>query len=186
MLNHSGHVAECTGDNLFVARRGVRSVVELGCGDGNQLRLAEYPEYVGFDISRTAIERCRELFRDDPGKSFRLMDEYAGERADLALSLDVIYHLVEDDVFESYMRTLFDAAERYVIVYASDTDDNRGFEGTHVRHRKFTRWVESHRPDWKLTEHLPNRHPYRAEDGTGSFATFFTFERRARHHPPPA
>jgi len=29
------------------------------------------------------------------------MSQYRGERADLALSLDVIYHLVEDRVFET-------------------------------------------------------------------------------------
>ena len=39
------------------------------------------------------------------------------DRAELALSLDVIYHLVEDTVYESYMGQLFDSATKYVIVY---------------------------------------------------------------------
>ena len=81
------------------------------------------------------------------------MSEYTGERADLTLSLDVIYHLVEDTVFECYMRTLFDSSKRYVIVYASDTDDNPIHEGTHVRHRKFSRWIRENAPNWTLVKH---------------------------------
>lgn len=102
--------------NQFVARHNVQNVIEFGCGDGNQLQLAHYSQYLGFDISPTAVARCRERFRNDPHKSFRLMSEYAGEQGDLSLSLDVIYHLVEDEVFEDYMRTLFAASRRYVII----------------------------------------------------------------------
>ena len=105
------------------------------------------------------------------------MSEYKGETADLTLSLDVIYHLVEDDVFAKYMRTLFAASTRYAIIYSSDTDDNRGYEGTHVRHRKFTTWKEENQPNWKLIEHVPNRYPYRGDYKQGSFADFFIFER---------
>ena len=163
--------------NEFVATHQVQTVIEFGCGDGNQLSLAKYPTYLGFDVSRTAILKCMERFKSDEYKSFRLMSEYKGEKADLALSLDVIYHLVEDDVFEHYMRTLFEASERYVIAYSSDSDDNRGYEGTHVRHRKLTSWVEEHLPRWKLIEHLPNRYPYREDDRKGSFAEFFIYEK---------
>ena len=143
--------------NTFVEHHQVKSVIEFGCGDGNQLKLAKYPTYLGLDVSSAAISRCRELFESDPQKSFRLTSEYRGETADLALSLDVIYHLVEDEVFEHYMRLLFKAASRYVIIYASDCDDNQGYEGTHIRHRRFTEWVKDALPDWKLVEHTPNR-----------------------------
>lgn len=163
--------------NEFVATHDVHTVIEFGCGDGNQLGLAKFPTYLGFDVSSTAVEKCQELFKSDAHKSFRLTSEYKGEKADLALSLDVIYHLIEDDVFEQYMRTLFEASNRYVIVYSSNTDDNRRYKGTHVRHRKFTRWVEDHRQNWKLVEHLPNRYPYRGDYRKGSFAEFFIYEK---------
>src|SRR6202040_327974 len=39
--------------NELVRERTVRSVIEFGCGDGNQLSLAEYPSYIGLDVSRT-------------------------------------------------------------------------------------------------------------------------------------
>jgi hypothetical protein len=166
--------------NAFVEANQVRTIIELGCGDGNQLRLARYPSYIGYDVSAAAVGKCRKLFDSDLSKSFRLMSEYAGEIADLSLSLDVIYHLVEDDLFEQYMRTLFRASNRYVIVYSSDSDDDGRYQGTHIRHRKFTRWVSEHFPDWRLIEHLPNRFPYLGDYRTGSFAEFFIYEERER------
>ncbi len=121
--------------------------------------------------------KCRELFKSDEHKSFRLMSEYHGEKADLALSLDVIYHLVEDNVFEQYMGMLFEASNRYVIIYSSNSDDNRGYEGTYIRHRKLTRWVQEHLQNWNLVENLPNRYPIRGTYRKDSFAEFFIYEK---------
>ena len=163
--------------NDFVAKHGVETVIEFGCGDGNQLSLANYPDYIGFDVSSTVLSQCRERFRVDPRKAFHLVNEYAGETADLTLSLDVIYHLVEDSVFAQYMQTLFRASNRYAIIYASDTDDNSDNQGSHVRHRKFTQWVQQNLPKWKLLEHLKNRYPYEGDYRRGSFADFFMFEK---------
>jgi hypothetical protein len=163
--------------NAFVQAHDVQTVIEFGCGDGNQLGLAKYPAYLGFDVSSTVIAQCQRRFRSDPGKKFRTLDEYSGETADLALSLDVIYHLVEDEVFESYMQTLFAASNRYIAVYSSNTDDNQGFENSHIRHRKFSRWIEARLPNCKLVQHIPNRYPYRGDHRKGSFADFFIYEK---------
>lgn len=174
-----GFFAEFKADflNTFVAEHGVQTVIEFGCGDGNQLGLARYPQYVGIDISSTAIARCKELYGSDISKSFALLAEYDQSQADLALSLDVIYHLVEDSVFENYMRQLFSASRKFVIVYSSNSEDNRGYEGTHVRHREFTRWIRGNLGDWKFVTRVPNRHPYRGDYRTGSFADFFVFQK---------
>jgi len=163
--------------NAFVREHEVESVLELGCGDGNQLRLAVYPRYLGFDVSETAVASCRRLFADDGTKSFAVVVSYAGEQVDLALSLDVIYHLVEDDVFEAHMRTLFAAARRFVIVYSSDVDD-RSRSRPHVRHREFTRWVAQHEPSWFLEERVANRYPGDPSAHQGSAADFYVFRRK--------
>jgi hypothetical protein len=140
--------------NAFVKDNDVQTVIELGSGDGNQLSLAAYPQYIGLDVSKTAIELCKIRFAGDPGKSFFLYDsscfvDRAGLfKADLALSLDVIYHLVEDPVFEVYMVHLFEAAKRYVVIYA--TNDAIPSGAPHVRHRRFSAWVEANRPEWEL------------------------------------
>ena len=163
--------------NAFVSEQQVSSVIEFGHGDGNQLKLAHYPKYLGFDVSSTAVAHCRKVFAGDSSKSFRLAQDYAGEQADLALSLDVIFHLVEDSVFDAYMRRLFAASQRYVIVYSSNTDENQGVEGDHVKHRRFTDWVAKNVPGFRQIRHIPNRYPYTGDHRTGSFADFFVFEK---------
>jgi hypothetical protein len=127
--------------NDFVRRRGVRSV----------------------------IERCARRFAGDPAKSFFLYDGacFADNSglftADLAISLDVIYHLIEDSVFETYMTHLFAAGMKFVIIYAT----NRAIPGTapHVRHRHFTSWVAARYPELQLTQVVegPSSSPARAD-----------------------
>jgi SAM-dependent methyltransferase len=97
--------------NDFVRMREVGSVIEFGCGDGNQLSLADYPNYVGLDISRSVVELCQRRFTDDRTKSFFLNDGtcFTGRAglftANLTISLDVTYHLIENEGFETYMTT---------------------------------------------------------------------------------
>ena len=161
--------------NRFVADQGVRSVIEFGCGDGNQLSLVRYPRYLGLDVSPHAVELCRERFSGEDTKEFRVLGEYAGETADLALSLDVLYHLVEDDVFDAHMRTLFAAGDRFVIVFSTNVDDRTALDRAHVRHRKFTDWVDAHATGWTLLETVPNPLP-RKPDGR-LLADFYVFAR---------
>jgi hypothetical protein len=163
--------------NGFVASHGIKSVIEFGCGDGNQLALGSYPKYLGLDVSDKVIALCQRKFSADTCKRFMLTKDYAGETADLSLSLDVIYHLVEDDVFVSYMKMLLNAADRYVIVYSSDREDNADSEAAHVRHRKFTTWINREMPGWTLLSHIPNRYPYKGDYKEGSFADFFIYQK---------
>ncbi len=51
--------------NKFVAENAIERVIEFGSGDGAQLELADYPEYIGIDVSKTAIARTRTKFRSD-------------------------------------------------------------------------------------------------------------------------
>ncbi len=165
--------------NEFVLKHELASVIEFGCGDGHQLALATYPQYLGFDISHEALEQCRRQFADDPSRQFRPMDEYRDEQAPLTLSLDVLYHLVEDDVFAGYVRRLFAASTERVVIYSSNTGENRPGQGEHVRHRRFTDWIDGHIDGWRLTRHLPNQHPFQGDDREGSFADFYFYARMA-------
>jgi len=162
--------------NGFVADRQIKTVAEYGCGDGGQLRLSKYPSYVGFDVSPEAISQCKNIFANDETKTFKLIEEYADERAELTLSLDVIFHLTEEDVFLAHMERLFGSSERFVIIYSSNTDKQARFQAPHVRHREFTKWVER-RPEWRLMQHVPNRYPYAGDEQVGSFADFYIYEK---------
>lgn len=163
--------------NGWVCLNGIGSVIEFGCGDGNQLALATYPKYMGLDVSPEAIALCKKKFHADRSKVFGLVTDYAGQQADLALSLDVIFHLVEDMVFESYMARLFDASRRLVIIYSSNTDNNPVDQAPHVRHRKFSDWVDENRADWHMIKYIPNRFPFTGNTKTGSLSDFFIYSR---------
>ncbi len=183
----SGRLAEFKAEvlNEFVERRSIGRVLELGCGDGSQLALAHYPSYIGLDVAADAIERCQTRFADDRSKSFYLyapplfVDNHRLFTADLTMSLDVVFHLVEDEVFEVHMRHLFDASERWVIVYSSNRDEPPPGDrrAGHVRHRTFTRWVDAERPDWRLVEAIDQRYPYEGDELHTSFSDFYVFER---------
>jgi SAM-dependent methyltransferase len=168
--------------NDFVARQGVVSVLEFGCGDGRQLALAKYPRYTGIDISPRALALCRERFAADKTKDFRLLADVGEARAQMTISLDVIYHLVEDSVFEAHMAALFDRADRYVALYSSDTDENRDIQGPHIRHRRFSAWIAANRPGWVLATRIKNRLPYEGDSIGASFADFFFYAKTAPGH----
>jgi hypothetical protein len=162
--------------NNFVRAHNVESVIEYGCGDGMQLSLTNYPRYHGVDVSSFAVEQCRNRFSDDHSKTFDLKGSTTSDLYDLALSLDVIYHLVEDDVFDRYMTTLFSAARRFVIIYSSNKDAQA--PEPHVRHREFISWVAARHPEWVLREVVPNRFPFdRRNTDETSFADFYIFEK---------
>jgi cyclopropane fatty-acyl-phospholipid synthase-like methyltransferase len=162
--------------NNFVAKNEIQSVMEFGCGDGAQLSLAHYPSYIGVDIAQSSIDLCKRRFANDPTKSFYRADQlpFNLELVDATLSLDVIYHLVEDDIFDTYMRSLFKCARQYVIIYSSNKIEPSGVP--HVRHRKFTDWIEHNTQEWELTHYIPNRYPFAPNrENITSFADFYFF-----------
>lgn len=163
--------------NDFVKERNVRTVIEFGCGDGNQLKYFNFKSYVGFDVSQTVISQCKELYNDDSNKRFEVVEDYNGEKADLVLSLDVIYHVIEDSAYFGYMEKLFSASSEYVMIYSSNEDDHENNDITpHVKHRKFTNWVEENASNFKIIEHLPNKYAYSGDNNTSSYADFYIFQ----------
>lgn len=150
--------------NEFVSKFGIHSVVEFGCGDGRQLALAKYPDYLGLDISRDAIALCAKRFASDPSRRFGLVEAHSCVHADLAISLDVLFHLVEDEVYHDYLARLFQAGSRFVIIFSSDeADAPRTLP--HVRHRPVSAdvardfpWFEAFEPELQVAFDAPEPH----------------------------
>jgi SAM-dependent methyltransferase len=166
--------------NDFVRVHGIRSVVEFGCGDGNQLSLADYPSYLGLDVSRTAVQLCVRRFAGDPTKSFYLYDSdcFADNAqlftADLALSLDVVQHLTADKAFEAHMMNLFAAGTRFIVIYGSNiAHEELSDVAPHVRNHLFTQWVAENCPDWSLVQVATGPRPEPNQKD------FFVYERTA-------
>jgi SAM-dependent methyltransferase len=168
--------------NRFVADHGIRSVLEFGCGDGNQLSLYDFPGYVGLDVSPTAIALCRNRFRHDRTKRFerfRSKPGFCRDRglhAQLTISIDVIFHLTDNDVYDIYLKELFSASDDYVIVYASNCDDPS--PAPHVRHRRFVDDVARMVPAWELISVERNPHAFNGDLSAGSFSDFHVFKLR--------
>ncbi len=172
----------------IISEHGIRSVVDFGCGDGHQIGLVDVDSYVGLDVSPSAVEKCRGRFEDDRSKSFHVLgprerfDGLSIAKADMAMSLDVLYHLVEDEIFESHLRNLFSAAERLVVVYSSNVDELS--ESPHVRHRQFTDFVAANFDGWTIRQHIDN-----PDTRNYPQVGFYVFERRepaASNRRPPA
>jgi hypothetical protein len=174
-----GRLAEFKADviNSFVAEKGITSVIEFGCGDGNQLALFEIPFYIGHDVSYSVIDKLQDLYINDDSKMFYHSSVFSDTwRADLTLSLDVIYHLAEDDIYDDYMSRLFDASKKYVIIYSCNRNDIVPDE--HIRFRVFLKWALENRPKFKLIKIIENKYPYdKADPNNTSWCDFYIFER---------
>lgn len=158
--------------DAFVTRCGIRTVSEFGYGDGNQLSMAHYPRYVGLDVSQTIWGQTSRLFSTDSTKAFLLYRAdkiVSGISADLALSLDVIYHLLTDGEYTTYLKNLFSTRVDWVLVYASNYN---GIGAAHVRHHRFTDDVGRLFPNFELLTTIGNAYPRE------SHADFYLFRRR--------
>lgn len=166
--------------NDFVKARCITEIVEFGCGDGAQLMKMDYAKYTGVDVSSTIVKHCKEVFKGDPSKIFLHVDDpdVYNISSELGLSLDVIYHLIEDEVFDEYMRRLFSSSTTWIIIYSSNFDSATAL--AHVRHRKFSNWIEQNAPDWELYQKIDQRFPYKInrEEDT-SFAEFYIYRFKA-------
>lgn len=171
--------------NNFIIEKKINTVIEFGCGDGNQLSLMEYPKYIGFDVSKTAVILCKDRFSGDQSKSFFIYDSLCfvdNQKiffADLTISLDVIFHIIEDDIFTEYMSSLFSSSRKWVIIYASNFNDIQTY---HEKRREFTRFVEINFPTWRLDQKIDNKYPYdQVDPDNTSLSDFYIFCKHDEH-----
>lgn len=167
--------------NEFINKNSIKTMIEFGCGDGNQLSLLNKKvNYLGVDISESAIKICKNKFQEDTNKRFLKLDDFKAspETAEVTVSLDVIYHLVDDNIFHDYMNTLFSHARTHCIIYSANVDEKT--INPHVRKRRFSDWVRLNAPNWYLEKFIPNRYPMRpgSDPNSTSFADFFIYKRK--------
>lgn len=175
-----GRLAKFKGEvvNSVIADLGASSVVDWGCGDGAQLAHFQVPTYIGVDVSPKAVQLCRQRYIHDDTKAFLTSEQARGLdlRADIGLSLDVIYHLVEEPVYQRYMEDLFSSSRLAVVIYASNGEYPE-WDDVHIRHRLFAEWVEQQFPTWTLNSHIPNRYPFSPDDPRRtSFSDFYIYQ----------
>jgi len=133
--------------NDFIKSYAIKKVVEIGCGDGNNLKLYEgFDHYCGYDISPTAVMMCRRIH---PRYYFTTDISKVTKRPDLCLCLDVLFHQVEDRDYHALMDFMFkDLQARHIIIYSTSHDDNEGM-AAHMRNRDFLKDIP---PGYELIE----------------------------------
>ncbi len=175
------HLAAFKADyiNDFITTHKINSAIEFGCGDGNQLSLIKYPKYKGLDVSQTSIKICQSQFTNDSTKSFQVHNPYTFkkkeiEEYDISVSLDVIYHLVEIELFNLHLTHLFQSASRFVIIYSTNFDES---QINHERNHHFTKWIEKNQQQWKLF--MTKRNPFKIETNLEkkSLCDFFVYQK---------
>lgn len=150
--------------NDFIREHNIKRIIEFGCGDGNQLSYYNLDgiHYYGFDISKKAVELCREKHKHYVNKEFFILDEryivpeQKNAVCDLALSMDVIFHLVEDTVFFEHLDSLFNSSKKYVMIFGININKIKD-EPSHVRHRAFVPIILERFPDWKLQKIIKSK-----------------------------
>ena len=160
----------------FIKKNNIKNVVELGCGDGANLKLYKFTNYVGYDVSSTIIKANKKKFNDKNYQFELIKNIDQNKKFELSLSLDVLYHLTEKFVFEEYLDTLFNISSKYVIIYSSNFDSYDNINA-HVRHRNFEYKVPN---SFKLINQIPNDFPSKGiHDPTGktSVSEFFIYQK---------
>jgi 2-polyprenyl-3-methyl-5-hydroxy-6-metoxy-1,4-benzoquinol methylase len=125
-----GIVAQYKADviNQFLSIHSINSVLEFGCGDGYNLGLIHYKEYVGLDVTKASIKMCTQIFKNDSSKSFMLYDpKYFTNKGgfknfDLIVCLDVLFHVVNEDEFIKTLDDIFSFKTPYIIIYSTLTE----------------------------------------------------------------
>ena len=139
--------------NSVIRDFNIKSINDIGHGDGNQLKYIEgFKDYTGYDVSEHARQRCLNIHGKKKGYRF-ISDTNSFNTGDLAMSLDVIYHLVEQDTFESYMDLLFSLSQ-YVLIYSTDMDNGNSGSRSHVYHRNIKNYISKTFINFKLIDNV--------------------------------
>eukprot|EP00928_Gymnodinium_smaydae_P070221 TRINITY_DN54112_c0_g1_i1.p1 TRINITY_DN54112_c0_g1~~TRINITY_DN54112_c0_g1_i1.p1 ORF type:complete len:336 (-),score=83.60 TRINITY_DN54112_c0_g1_i1:64-1071(-) len=143
--------------------RGLR-LLDLGVGDGRQayMLLERFPSvshYIGLDLSPSVVERTSSSFaellhasadasaaasgvsRTAPAVAefyaydgFELPVQVASRSFDVALSLQVLMHILEEELFDAYMSLLCAPTHKFIIVHAADAEIE---QENHIRGWRF-------------------------------------------------
>ena len=126
-----GEVGDFKADIIknLIDKYDIKSTLEYGCGDGNQIGLIDYDNYIGFDVAEYAVKICESKFKDDPRKKFSVYDprtfNFTKYNADMVVCLDVLYHITDDNDFNATLDAIFFTSNKLVVLFTKLT---RGYE----------------------------------------------------------
>jgi len=152
--------------NNTIKEYNIQNMCELGCGEGEHLNNITI-DYTGYDVSKNVIDRNIKKYKGKNNLLFTNdLDSINSKKFELTLSMDVILHLINDDVYYSYINNLFMLSDKYVIIYENDNDYSIGM-AKHNKYRKFSNDIPK---NFKLINKINN--PYKGKDTKADFYIF--------------
>ena len=122
----------------LVNSKQIDSVLDYGCGDGNQTKEFVVNYYLGMDISEYIIQQNKIKYN----KNYITLGEFDFKKNqdsfDLVLCLDVLFHLVDEKEYLETVKNLFQLSKKYVLIYSQDKNYN---QAPHVLYRTFSNLV---------------------------------------------
>jgi len=85
--------------------------------------------------------------------------------------------LIKDNVFSKYMDLSFDASTKFVIIYSSNKSLQENNQPPHLKHRKFSEYIDRYIKDWKLFQVIPNKYSETNNGIASSFSDFYIYQR---------
>lgn len=162
--------------NNFIVDNKITDVIEFGCGDGSQLKLYNFTNYIGFEVSQTILSKLRTM-NFPSSYIFKHTREYCGEKATLSLSIDVIFYLIDNKNYSQYINRLFYSSTKYVIIYSQNGISKNIYNN--LKPRKFTDYVDKNIKDFELIEIIHNQYKEDSNDPLNpSCCDFYIYKHR--------
>jgi SAM-dependent methyltransferase len=160
--------------NNIIKKYNIKTILDLGCGDGNQLSYFKINNYVGYDISKTIILKNQIKFKYDNTKQFIYnLSILNNKKFDLVLSLDVIYHLLEEELYQEYLNNLIKYSNKYILIYSSNKIH---FNNKHIKERKFTNDLKK-KKEIEFIQFIPNKYPFKNDPINESISNFYLYKK---------
>ena len=148
-----------------------KNVFDFGCGDGT-LAKGIKSKYNGIDISNEAIEKCKKVC---PQHQFNQghFEEQNIKGYDCVMCIDVLYHIMEDGVFEKTLENIFNSEAKIIILYTIQSKhivEEKRYENVCINRRDLGKYLPKYYDKYELIE---------VKDPVGiSAASFMVFKRK--------
>lgn len=169
--------------NNFIRQHNLKNIIDFGCGDGNQTSLINIDNYTGIDISDYIIDKTKNKYINDISKQFFTYKELYNITPkpiyDLSISLCVLYHLIDDNIYYNYLNDLYTFSNKYIIIYATDYNDpniHNKNNGSSTFHRNFTRDIEKLYPNLELIQYIPQK--YTINENKPNYTNFYIYKKK--------
>ncbi|WP_141504271.1 class I SAM-dependent methyltransferase [Paenibacillus luteus] len=148
--------------NDFIEEHSIQKVIEFGCGDGNQISLMKYGQYLGLDVANSSIDICAQRFAGDLTKSFlpynpRHFVNHGFLSSELVVCLDVLYHITDNNDFRKTLDDIFSCQASYVILYTRITGANEPNVVPTIQDRDIMQHLEAY-TDYQMLSILEQKH----------------------------